>query len=93
MPDQPNVTDEEVDSRDAFAHPDQRGVVGMVRDQIRLDEADRLLVEQHEVVIGRLLALDRREIVLDDLLVGLVVAPPAANMWPLKPLVHQAQVV
>src|SRR5712691_1852620 len=65
----------------------------MVGDVVRLDEARRTVVDEDHVEIGGLAPLDRREIVLDDVLVGLTFAPPLPDVLALKPLVHQTEIV
>jgi hypothetical protein len=65
------------------AIPDELGVLGVVGDQVGLDEPDRLLVEKRDVEIRRLVADDRREVVVDDALVRPAVTPPPLNVRPL----------
>ena len=76
----------------ALAEPVRARVLGVVGDEVGLDEPDRLAVEQDDVEVDRAAALDRREVVLDDLLVGLVRVQPAPHVLALEPLVEQRQV-
>ena len=66
--------------------PDQRRVVGIVGDDVRLDHADRLAFEYDDVVICGIASLDRRQVVGDHALVRPVIAPPATCVRALEPL-------
>src|SRR5205085_4629054 len=59
----------EIEAGDPVADLHDAGVVGVVGDEVRLDEADRTAVEQDEVVVGWVACLDRRHVVRDDVLV------------------------
>ena len=84
--------DEEVDAGHPIADPDDARVLRVVGDEVRLDETDRTAVEQDEVVVGRVAALDRRPVVRDDVRVGAVLGPPAPHVLTLEPFVQQAKI-
>ena len=89
-----SLADEDVGSgRGGVADPDQLGVRRIVCDEVRLEHADRPSVEQHEVVVGRVGALDRREIVRHHVLVRPPLGVPAADVRALEPFVEQPEVV
>jgi hypothetical protein len=88
------LADEDVDAgRRVVADPNQLSVGRIVCDEVGLKHADRPSVEQHEVVVGRVCALDRREIVRHDVLVCVLSRPPATDVRTLDPVVERAQVV
>ena len=64
----------------------------MVGQEVGLDESDRALFEHDQIEVGRLASLDRREVVLDDLVEAFASAPPSSHMLPLKPLVQERQI-
>src|SRR5262245_26521113 len=86
------VGDVEIDAGRALSLADQRGVVRIVGNEVRLDEPERLVVEERDVVVGRLTAFDRRHVVRLGLLERLPLDPPTPDVRTLMPLVNERQV-
>ena len=88
------LADKDVGSgRSGVGDPDQLSVRRIVCDEVGLEHADGQSIEQHEVVVGRVGALDRREIVRHDVLVRPPLGVPAADVRALEPFVEQPEVV
>ncbi len=87
------VGDVEVDTRRALAFADQGRVVRIVGNEVGLDHPERLAVEERQVVVGRLAAVDRRDIVLLGLLERVPRGPPALDVRALVPLVDERKVL
>ena len=71
------VCEEEIDSRHAVLYSDELLILRMVRDLVRLDETCGRFVQDDEVEVCWVAALDRGEVVLRDVVQRLASRPPA----------------
>ena len=83
------IRQEEVDARNTFFDVDEGLVVGVVRHEVGLDEAGGPIVDEDQIQVGGLAALDRRQVAPNHGVVALPLPPPELNVLPLQPLVQQ----
>lgn len=83
-----------VDARRRLAQVQGGGVLGLVVDAVRLDEADRAAVGADDEVLGRFLAAERRAIAgeIGIRLAGSVV-PPLADVRLQEPALEEREVL
>ena len=83
------IRQEEVNARNTFFDVDEGLIVGVVRHEVGLDEADRPIVDEDQIQVGGLAAFDRRQVAPNHGVVALSLPPPELNVLALQPLVQQ----
>jgi hypothetical protein len=89
--DQILLADQQVDAGDVRADLDDRLPFGVVGDEIGLDDPDRPALDDDQVEVGRLAALERGPVLGERL--ADVVSPPARDVLAAEPRLDERQVV
>ncbi len=76
----------------SVARIDERRVLGVVGEKVRLNEPDALAGDDDRVEVGRIAALDCGQVLGDRLVVAPGLAPPAAHVLSPEPVVEQRQI-
>ena len=94
--DEINLADEEIDSDGILAEREDFGIVRVVRDPVVLEHTDRSCVDQRQIVVRRVLPLDRLAVLLDRCIrirALDAVVPPALDMRLEKPSTDDGKVM